>query len=1539
MKFRFLPLLLALLPLACLAQTKVSDLPAAATITGTEKIPAVQGAASVSLTAAQLAAFVDGVAGGISLSSGVSGNLGVSHLNSGTGAGASTYWNGTGVWSTPPTVVGSNPSAITGLAAINGSATTFMRSDAAPALNLNISPTWLGNHSFSPAAGIPITVQAPAGSVAAQLSGVSGTSTLKIFPNSGSAAIQATAPAATQATALAFGQTGQTQWQIYEPASNGSFRVNDSAGNDVLVLGPGAQSGNAFLASPNGTTGAFAARTIVGADVPAINLAGAGNGGVTGNLGVAHLNSGTGATATTFWSGAGTWSTPAGSVSSVGLSAPSVFSVAGSPVTSSGTLAVTFATGQTANSFLATPNGTTGAVGLRTIVAADLPSLSANPAASVGLAAVNGAATTYLRSDAAPALSQAIAPTWTGNHAFTPASGSGITLNGVSGSYGELIQGNVATGGSLGLTIHAGTNTSDAALLVNNAANVTQYFKLAGDGGALLGAPTGGDQGLGTLNATGLFINGTAVSASVGANPSASVGLSAVNGTATTWMRSDAAPALNQAIIPTWTGAHVFSGALRATGPTTPNVAVSGVDLDTNGNSPRVRWSTSTGAADTKFWEFIESNTGIMTLRTLNDANSAASNALVVTRTGAAVAGLTFGNATDNPFYFFGGTGAITGVGSGLTALNGTNISSGTVAAARVANISLATSGNGGVIGNLPTTNLNSGTSASSTTYWSGAGTWTTPAGTTAPANPAASVGLTAINGSAATFMRSDGAPALSQAISPNMTGNWTFTPSSGTGLTVSGQPSAQSAKFFSATGAGLSFGPEIIAGTNSSDLALQIRNAANTANYLVVFGDGGTALGSATDQGLGTLNATGLFVSGSTVPPVNASPTWTGNHTFAPASGIGISVNQVSGTLGMRVVAPASDGARIGLTDGNTGNQVFQLRDGSAATGTFDVFDATSIASRLQIPSTGGVQIPAPSSGVGLNVNGVSGQFAGAFNGANAAAGQALQINGLFTGAGATNLLALNDVNNTNGANIRISGNGVTTPTKTLRVAGGVFQILNSGYTGSILSITDAGTATIPALVIGAPTGGAIGAGDINAQGVFENGTAVNTSNATVSSVALALPSIFSVSGSPITTAGTLTGSLATQSANTHFAGPASGVAAAPTFRALVSADLPAVNLASSSAGGVTGNLPVTNLNGGTAASSTTYWSGAGTWTVPAGSSAANPTASVGLAAVNGTAATFMRSDGAPSLSQSISPTWTGQHTFSFSSGTPVVINSPPAGAGLQMNGPASSGTGLILVDGNTGNQAWQIRNGYDGTGVLGFQSSATSTTPLSITPSGNVVVAAPASGATLTITGAPVGAGASAVAISGGTNTNNVALAVTSRSSGAALTLVGQNVAGASHGLIVLAGTNASDANTGWASASGAFLGNILGDGSLVMGSPTGGGQGLGTINATGIFVNGVAVGGTSNPFLVNSATCAAAGGFVGTSAPGFSGCTQSAGVATFNFLITHTALANCTATAQAASAIAAVTSISTTAVQVTTTLSGTATSEKVALICQGS
>lgn len=81
-----------------------------------------------------------------------------------------------------------------------------------------------------------------------------------------------------------------------------------------------------------------------------------------------------------------------------------------------------------------------------------------------------------------------------------------------------------------------------------------------------------------------------------------------------------------------------------------------------------------------------------------------------------------------------------------------------------------------------------------------------------------------------------------------------------------------------------------------------------------------------------------------------------------------------------------------------------------------------------------------------------------------------------------------------------------------------------------------------------------------------------------TVTSVGLSLPSIITVSNSPVTSSGTLTGVLATQTANTVFAGPASGAAAAPTFRVLTTADIPAASVTAQAATPVT--LAATDAN-----------------------------------------------------------------------------------------------------------------------------------------------------------------------------------------------------------------------------------------------------------------------------------------------------------------------------------------------------------------------
>jgi hypothetical protein len=95
---------------------------------------------------------------------------------------------------------------------------------------------------------------------------------------------------------------------------------------------------------------------------------------------------------------------------------------------------------------------------------------------------------------------------------------------------------------------------------------------------------------------------------------------------------------------------------------------------------------------------------------------------------------------------------------------------------------------------------------------------------------------------------------------------------------------------------------------------------------------------------------------------------------------------------------------------------------------------------------------------------------------------------------------------------------------------------------------------------------------GATNGQFVGWNGTAwapasvSGGSGGTVTSVGLTAPAIFSVSGSPVTSSGTLSFSLASQSANLVFASP-NGASGSPTFRSLVASDIPALSYEASGA------------------------------------------------------------------------------------------------------------------------------------------------------------------------------------------------------------------------------------------------------------------------------------------------------------------------------------------------------------------------------------
>ena len=117
---------------------------------------------------------------------------------------------------------------------------------------------------------------------------------------------------------------------------------------------------------------------------------------------------------------------------------------------------------------------------------------------------------------------------------------------------------------------------------------------------------------------------------------------------------------------------------------------------------------------------------------------------------------------------------------------------------------------------------------------------------------------------------------------------------------------------------------------------------------------------------------------------------------------------------------------------------------------------------------------------------------------------------------------------------------------------------------------------------------------------GYWKNIPGSSYGTGTVTSVGLSLPAIFTVSGSPVTTTGTLTAVLASQTANYFFAAP-NGSAGAPTFRAIVAADVPTLNQnTTGTASNVTGIVAVANGGTGTATPSLvagTNVSITGTW------------------------------------------------------------------------------------------------------------------------------------------------------------------------------------------------------------------------------------------------------------------------------------------------------------------------------------------------------
>jgi len=168
--------------------------------------------------------------------------------------------------------------------------------------------------------------------------------------------------------------------------------------------------------------------------------------------------------------------------------------------------------------------------------------------------------------------------------------------------------------------------------------------------------------------------------------------------------------------------------------------------------------------------------------------------------------------------------------------------------------------------------------------------------------------------------------------------------------------------------------------------------------------------------------------------------------------------------------------------------------------------------------------------------------------------------LSGLASASTARTNLGLGSIATQDASSVSITGGSITGITDLAVADGGTGSSTASGARVNLLpSYTGNGSKLL-----------ALNSGGTDVEWI----TAPSTG---VTSVALSAPNIFSVSGSPVTSSGTLGLSLASQAANYVWAGPTTGSAAAPTFRALVANDIPALSYLASSGGTVSGNVTIT--------------------------------------------------------------------------------------------------------------------------------------------------------------------------------------------------------------------------------------------------------------------------------------------------------------------------------------------------------------------------
>ena len=264
---------------------------------------------------------------------------------------------------------------------------------------------------------------------------------------------------------------------------------------------------------------------------------------------------------------------------------------------------------------------------------------------------------------------------------------------------------------------------------------------------------------------------------------------------------------------------------------------------------------------------------------------------------------------------------------------------------------------------------------------------------------------------------------------------------------------------------------------------------------------------------------------------------------------------------------------------------------------------------------------------------------------------------------------------------------------------------------------------------------------------------TTITLSALGVTSVGLTAPTEFNVAGSPVTSSGTIALTWNTETANFVFAGPTSGGAATPGFRALVAADIPA--------------LPYVTGTGLTAGQ---LIIGAGSSAITVGNLSGDVTTS------GSTAASVIKLRGA-ALDAIIGTAGAGQDGYVIywdnasssyklkvvSGGSFAPTGTPTVGAGTAYSNSGSSATATASVTINIGDFVFVISGNIGGAAAVTISDNGTALVLTQVVPG---------TGGTAIYTGTITGGAANAhagkiVTIAGFTNIGNSSFAASNNGS----------------------------------------------------------------------------------------------------------------------------------------------------------------------------